>query len=385
MKRLRKLLKKLDIYQSLSLLILVFMLWFSFDATPSEMRIGVVLPLTGANSGRAGSHERGIRLAVDHVNKSGGINGKKLKLLIRDNLNKPTQTALVTRDLIYEDQVLALVGGVNPVNSRIMQTYAEKAQVPFLTALCTHYELTANGSDYTFRSITDDKKQFEAICEFASQRFKSRKPALIYDPLLYGSDSAQKFVEAALKHGQQVVAAVTYNSGSSNFRKQFEVLRSTNPDALVIIAPPLESALMLRQARENRFSLPILGVNPFSSHEFINFAGIYSESVICTLPFNSRLGGQRADYFLSEFLEKFSVTADADAALGYEAIMLTALALKAGEYDRRIIRDYLASMHGWESVTGSGGFDQFGNQVRPAEVAIIKDRQKIPVNLEELF
>jgi hypothetical protein len=42
-------------------------------------------------------------------------------------------------------------------------------------------------------------------------------------------------------------------------------------------------------------------------------------------------------------------------------------------------------MHGWESVTGSGGFDQQGNQVRPAEIAIIKERQKIPVSMEDLF
>lgn len=385
MKRLRKFLQKLDIYQILSLVILLFMFWLSFDSRPSEIRIGVILPLSGSGSARATSHERGISLAVEHVNKTGGINGKKLRILVRDNQGQAVKTAVVTRDLIYEDQVLAIVGGISPINSRVIQSFAEKAQVPFLTALCTHYELTANGSRYTFRSISDDRKQFEAICEFANQRYKTRKPALIYDPVLYGSDSAQKFIEAALKHGQQVVSALTYRPGALNFRQQFDVMRSTNPDALVIIAPPLESAMILRQARESRISLPILGINPFSSQEFINFAGIYSESTICTLPFNSRLGGQRADYFLSEFLEKFGVAADADAAMGYEAIMLSALALKAGEYDRRIIKDYLASMHGWESVTGSGGFDQFGNQVRPAEVAIIKDRQKVPVNLEELF
>ncbi len=385
MKRLRKLLKRLDPYQIFSLLILSVLLWSSIDTKPSEIRIGVILPLTGPNSGRAGSHEKGIRLGVDHVNKSGGINGKTLRIQVYDNADHPAITALKARDLIYEERVSAIIGGISPQNSRIIQYYAEKAKVPFLTALCTHYELTANGSEYTFRSITDDRKQFEAICDYSTRRFNTRKPALIYDPVLYGSDSAQKFIEAALKSGQQVVAAVSYRPGTSNFREQLEVLRSANPDSLVIAAPPLESALILRQARENRFNRPIMGVNPFSSHEFINFAGIYSESTICTLPFNPRLGGQRADYFLSEFQEKFSAAADADAALGYEAIMLAALALKAGEHDKQVVREYLASMHGWESVTGSGGFDRSGNQVRPAEVAIIKERQKIPVNMEELF
>ncbi|MDN5278202.1 MAG: branched-chain amino acid transport system substrate-binding protein [Clostridiales bacterium] len=384
-KKLLKIFRKMDVYQILSLVTLLALFWFSVDTNPSEIKIGVILPLTGANSARAISHEKGIMLAVDHVNRSGGINGKTLKLLIRDNKNDPALTALITRDLIYENQVLTLVGGIRPENARVIQLLSEKAKVPYLTALCTHYELTANGSEYTFRSITDDKKQFEAICEYSVRRFNARKPALIYDPLLYGSDSAQKFIESALKAGQQVVAAVSYKQGSVNYRDQLDVVRSSNPDSLVIIAPPKDSALILRQARENRFLKPILGVNPFSSHEFINYAGIYSELTICTLPFNSRLGGQRADYFLAEFFDKYGISADSDAALGYEAVMLTALALKAGEHDRKMIRDYLASMHGWESVTGSGGFDQNGNQVRPAEVAIIKERQKIPVNLEELF
>lgn len=375
----------MDIFQILTLVVLVLLAWFSIDRKPSEIKVGIILPLTGNNSARASSHLKGMRLALEHINKSGGINGKKLILVVRDNEENSARTALIARDLIFEDQVLTIIGGVNPANARVIQLLSEKTRTPFLTALCTHYELTANGSRYTFRSISDDQHQFTAICDYSARRFSARKPALIYDSQLYGSDSAQKFIESALKAGQQVVSAISYRAGSLNFREQLEILRASNPDSLVIIAPPLESALLLRQARESRFLKPILGANSFSSHEFISYAGIYSESTICTLPFNPRLGGARAEYFLSEYLEKYGIAADSDAALGYEAIMLTALALKGGEYDKKAVRDCFALMHGWESVTGSGGFDQYGNQVRPAEVAIIKERQKIPVNLEELF
>ncbi|MGM0599729.1 MAG: ABC transporter substrate-binding protein [Candidatus Rifleibacteriota bacterium] len=385
MKKFRLLLQKFDLYQLGTLLLLVVLAWFSFESSPSEIKIGIILPLTGPSSARAIAHKQGILLAIEHVNQAGGINGKTLKPLIKDNEGNPTQTAIICRNLIYEEKVLTLVGGISPESSRIIQQFSEQSHTPYLTALCTHYELTANGSKYSFRSITDDVKQFLAICEYSARRFKTRKPALIYDPLIYGSDSAQKFIEAALKNQQQVVAAVSYRNGTLNFRRQLEIIEASNPDALFIIAPPKDSALILRQAREARFTKPILGANPLSSHEFIEFAGIYSESAICTLPFNSRLGGQRAEYFLAEYVEKWGESADSDAALGYEAVMLTALALKAGEYNKEMVRNYFASMHGWESVTGSGGFDQNGNQVRPAEVAIIKDRQKIPVNLEELF
>jgi branched-chain amino acid transport system substrate-binding protein len=385
MKKLYYLLKKLDIYQILTLFLLLALVWHSIESQPTEVSIGVILPLSGQNAARAESHQKGILLAVEHVNKTGGINGRPLNMLIRDNHDDPAITALATRDLIYENHVLTLLGGISPENTRVIQHLSEKARVPFLTALCTSFELTVNGSEYTFRSITDDKKQFEAICDYAGKRFNAKKPALIYDSQLYDSASAQKFIESALKNGQQVVAAVSYRPETRNYRKQLDIIRAANPDSLFILAPPLESALILRQTRESRFTKPVSGVNPFSTSEFINFAGIYSESSICTLPFNSRLGGQRAEYFLAEFIEKYGHGADSDAAMGYEAIMLTALALKAGEFDKQLIRNNFAAMHGWESVTGSGGFDQQGNQVRPAEIAIIKERQKIPVSMEDLF
>lgn len=375
----------MDIFQLLTMLILLLLLLASIDSRPSEIRVGVLLPITGPNSNRAKSHKNGILLGAEHVNRSGGINGKPLKLLVKDNTDDHVRTAIEARNLIYEDQIQTLLGGLTPENTRIMQQFCEKAEIPFLTALCTHFEITSNNSKYTFRSISDDKKQFEAICEYTSKRFSARKPALIYDTQIYDLASAQKFIEAALKNGQQVVAAVTYRPGTINFRQQLNIIRASNPDSLFIIAPPYESALILRQAREQKFAKPICGVNPLSSSLFIKLAGIYSESTVCTLPFNPRSGGQRADYFLSEYMERFGLPADSDAALGYEAIMLTALALKAGDMDKKRVRDYFATMHGWESVTGSGGFDSNGNQVRPAEIAIIKERQKIPVNLEELF
>lgn len=377
--------KQFDIFQLLALPVLLIILYFSIDIKPSDVSVGVILPLSGEFSPRAQNHLNGLMLAVRHINDIGGINGRKLGLQIKDSLGMAEKTAEITRDLIYENEVIALVGGFSPANTRIIQAMAEKAQIPFLTAICTHFETTSGGSKFTFRSITDDRRQFEALAEYSAKKFNSRKPALIYDLDLYGSDSAQKYIETCTRFNQQVCSAVSYPKGSLNFRKQIETILAANADSLVILAPPADSAMILRQVREARFSHEILGGNQFAASEFMNMAGVYSEEVITTLPFNARLGGQKADYFLTEYYEQYSIQADADAAMGYEALMLMALALKSGEPDRLAVRNALALLHGWESVTGSGGFDEDGNQVRPAEIAIIKDRQKIPITLEGLF
>lgn len=377
--------RRLDIYQLLALPMIAIILIFSIDIRPDVIAIGVVLPSAGENALRAINYRNGLTLALTHINRLGGINGKKLRLEFRDNQGILSQTAVVTRDLIYESEVTAIIGGITPAETRLIQFLSEKARVPFITSMCTHFEITANDANYTFRSITDDQKQFDALAEFAAKRFNSRKPALIYDNELYGSESAQKYIASCARFGQQVCAALTYSPGSLNFRKQIDLIQSSNPDSLVILASPTDSAVILRQIREGRLQQPVLGGNAMSTPQFINLAGVYSEGVIITLPFNSRLGGQRADYFLSEYFELYSTQADADAAMGYESLMILAMALKAGAPDREAIRNAIAALHGWESISGSGGFDARGNQVRPAEIAIIKERQKIPANLGELF
>lgn len=377
--------RHLDIYQLLAIPIIFLILLFAVDFKSKDVVIGIIIPSSGENALRAINHRNGLMLAAKHINQLGGINGKKLRMEMRDSKGSPESAAAITRDLIYETGVSAIIGGITPGETRVIQFLAEKAQTPFLTALCTHFEITASDADYTFRSISDDQKQFDAIAEFSSKRFNSRKPALIYDNDLYGTESAQKYIETCAKYGQQICAALSYKPGSLNFRKQLEIIQSSNPDALIILAPPADSAIILRQAREARFTHPVLGGNAMSTPQFLSLAGVYSEGTVITLPFNARLGGQRADYFLSEYFEQHSVQADADAAMGYEALMILALALKAGEPDRNAIRNAVAALHGWESVSGSGGFDARGNQVRPAEIAIIKERQKIPANLGELF
>ncbi len=376
---------RFDVYQLLALPVLLAVFIFSIDFDAASLKIGIVLPLSGGYSHRAQNHLNGLQLAARHINELGGINGRNLSLEIRDTGGLSESSAEVTRDLIYDREVIALIGGFSPGNTRVIQEMTERAQVPFITAICTHFEVTASGNRFTFRSITDDRRQFEALTEYALKRFNSRKPAFIYDLELYSPDSAQKFIEICSRLGQQVCAAISYRRGSLNFRRQIETIMAANPDSLTILAPADDSAMILRQFREARFSKPILGGNQMAASEFMTLAGVYSEAVVTTLPFNARAGGQRADYFLSEYAEAYDQPADADAAMGYEALMLLALALKSGDTDRLAVRNALAALHGWESVAGSGGFDDDGNQVRPAEIAIIKDRQKIPETMEGLF
>ena len=381
-KKIRRYLKKFDRFQILTIPVIILLIVFSFDFSSNDIKVGIVLPLSGNFSSRTQSHLNGIKLAVKHINDLGGINKGNIILKIKDC--DKIDTAEATRDLIYKDKVSIIVGGFSSEDTRIIQYLSEKALIPFLTGICTHFE-TAKATAYTFRTITDDQHQFEALSAHSSNRYQVKRPAIIYDNDLYGAESAQRYIEICSKHSQQVTNAVSFPKGTINFRDYLGSLFKTKPDSLVILAPAADSALIVRQAKDIGFNKPILGANQCASREFLHLAGAYSESVVTTLPYNPRAGGQKFDSFLSEYQETYGYKADFDAATGYEAIMILALALKSIPENNLNLRDSLATLQVWDSIIGSGGFDNDGNQVRPAEIAIIKERQTIPISMEELF
>ena len=381
--KIKSFFKQFDCFQLMSLPLLLVLLYLSLDFTSNRINIGVILPITGDYSTKAKSHFNGIKLAVEHINKQNGINGKKIYLHIKDS--GACEVAELTRDLIYKNKVLAILGSLTSANARKIQYLTEKALVPFLMGMCTHFE-TASLSEYTFRTITDDQHQFEALSSVSASRFDSKHPAIIFDPELYGLESARKYGTICSKYYQKVTALISYPKGTVNFKSQLDDAFKSNPDSLIVLAPAPEAALIVRQAREMRFKKPILGTNPCATHEFLQLAGIYSEGLITTLPYNPRAGGQLSDAFINSYQEAYGHQADADAATGYESVMVLKMALEnLSQENGSSLRDSLAALHGWESIIGSGGFDQYGNQLRPSEIAIIKGKQAIPISLEGLF
>lgn len=383
-KKLKRYFRKFDRFQILAIPILIVLICFSIDYQNNDISIGIVLPLSGDFSSKAKSHLNGIRLAAKHINDLGGVNNSRIILKIKDS--DKIDVAEATRDLIYNDKVSLIIGGFTSKETRIIQYISERASIPFLTGICTHFE-TAKSAAYTFRTITDDQHQFEALSSHAENRYQTKYPAIIYDSDLYGEESAQRYAEICSKHFQQVVNTISYKKGTVNFREQLGSLLKykPRPDSLVILAPAADSALIVRQAREMRFDKPIFGANQCASREFIHLAGAYSDSVVTTLPYTPKAGGQRFDRFLSEYQEYYGERADSDAATGYEALMIVTLALKTTKERNLTLRDALITLKVWDSIIGSGGFDNDGNQVRPAEIAIIKEKQTIPISMEDLF
>lgn len=385
MKNTTSFIQRLDIYQLMTVPLVLLLLFSLIDFKPMTVRVGIILPISAENSLSTMQMKYGAELAVKHINQSGGINGYKFVPIIAYSEGSALRTAEICRKMIYEQNVMTIIGSVDNQNTKIIKYFCEKASIPFITNTCTSKGIISNGRKFTFRSISDDSKQIDAIVGCLAKRFNCQNVALIYDSNEYEPDILAILDEMTLKHGLKVASCVSCANEKVNFRKQLDIIKTLHVGGIIVLAAPKKSALILRQIREMGMKMPVIGGNGMSDKLFIRFAGIYAESSMGTLPFNARRGKQRAEYFLSEFSDTYSMQADSHAALEYEAVILTSLALKAGYPDKIAVRDAFASMHGWESITGSGGFNENGNQVRPAELAVVREGQAIPVAMEGLF
>ena len=221
------------------------------EKTPAAqgIEIGFFGALTGPQATFALSGKNGARLAVDQMNRAGGVLGKKLDLLVEDDHNEPSEAASAVSKLITRDHVVALIGENASSRSLAAAPIAQNYQVPMVSPSSTNVEVTKKG-DYIFRVCFIDSYQGKALATFARQNLQAKTAALLVDAKSdYSVGLAEAFRRAFSALKGRVVEELKYAEGDSDFSAQLTVLRSSRPDAIFIPGYYTDAGLIARQAR----------------------------------------------------------------------------------------------------------------------------------------
>ena len=199
------------------------------------IKVGAFLSLTGATSGYGISSLNGIRLATDETNQSGGIDGKRIDLIVEDDHSKTEEVPAIVNKLVQEHKVDALLA--EPVSVRAMAAapIAQQNQVVMISSASVKPELTMHG-DYIFRACFISSTEGEAIAGFARNNLKAKTAAIILDEKNdYAVVLAGFFGEAFKKLGGQIVNQQSYEASAGELSKQMQAIKHAAPD--VIFAP----------------------------------------------------------------------------------------------------------------------------------------------------
>src|SRR5829696_7047795 len=147
---------------------------------PERVRVGAFMSLSGDTSQYGLSALNGIRMAVEEANAAGGVNGRRVDLIVRDTRSDTVETSVVVDKLARDEGVHALLGEVVSSRSLAAARVAQRERVPMLTPSATSPEITAVG-DYIFRSCYTDTFQGAALARFAIGSLGSLRAAILVD------------------------------------------------------------------------------------------------------------------------------------------------------------------------------------------------------------
>lgn len=344
------------------------------------VKIGAYLPITGDAATFGEGTRTGMELAVARVNGEGGVLGKKIRILYEDTGGKTDQAAQSAQKLINQDKVLVLLGEVMSSNSLAVAPICQKAGVPMISPSSTNPRVTQVG-DMIFRVCFTDEFQGEVIARFAAENLSARKAALLVDQSSdYSKGLAESFRETFTTRGGQVVAEEYYTQGDTDFSSVLNRLKGSTPDVLVVPGYYKEVGMIANQARQQGLDVPMLGGDGWDSPELTALGGAAIEGSYFSTHYNAQSPDPQVVAFVKAFREKAGEDPDSLSAMGYDAVLVMADAIKrAGSFDRKAIRDALAQTRGFPGLTGSITIDENRDAAKPAVILQVKDGKLVPV------
>lgn len=339
-----------------------------------KVRIGVFMSTTGTTANFGISSVNGIKMAADEINAAGGINGKKVELLIQDDRSDASEAATIVTKFVTQDQVHAVIGEVASSRSIAAAPIAQNAKIPMLTPSSTNPEVTKKG-DFIFRSCFIDPYQGAAIAQFAAKTLGAKTAAIMVDRKNDYSTGLEKVInETFTKFGGKIVATQSYQEGDQDFNAQLTSLKGSNPEVIFVPGYYNDVGLIAKQARDKGITVPLIGGDGWDSEQLYKIGGTALNGSYFTNHYSPFDTEPRVVKFVNDYKSRYNSTPDALAATAYDAANIMFDAIKRSKsLSGQDIRDALAATNAFPGVTGTVTFNQQRDAVKPIVMIEIKD------------
>ncbi len=342
-------------------------------ADVQEIVIGEYGSMTGATATFGISSGRGIQMAVDMLNQGGGVLGKQIRLVVEDDQGKPEEAQTAVTKLINKDRVVAVLGEVASSNSLAGGPVCQASRIPMVSPGSTNPKVTTIG-DYIFRVCYIDPFQGQVMAKFAANTLKLKNVAILRDIKSdYSVGLANFFTTGFTAFGGTIAADESYSQGDKDFTAQLTSLKAKNPDGIFVPGYYTEVGLIARQARKLGITVTLMGGDGWDSSKLWEIGGDALNGCYYSNHYSIDDPSPPLQKFVSDYKARYAHTGDsipdAMAALGYDAMLVLADAMKRANSSRPdSVRAALAKTSGFIGVTGTTTLDENRNAVKPAVV-----------------
>ncbi len=315
-------------------------------------------PMTGNSKEFGRMKVKAIQLALEEANAAGGIQGRKITLMVEDDASSPKEAHNLAQKIVTDQAVVAVLGHWNSASTMAARNVYNGAKIPVITD-SVNQRITDGTTPYVFRIIPTDKAEAEVLGEYSFYQLGLKKMAIIYINNDYGKGMKDYFREKLQRIGGEITAIEIFSEGrTTDFASELHKIKYSKPDGIFIAGYPSEAAFVIRQARGIGIDLPIIGTDGISSEEFIILGKEAVEGVRFNGFFYNGIQENGSEEFIKRFQDRYHEEPDSYAALAYDSAQLLIQAMKKNGASREGIYDYLSKVENYPGVTGRIMFDQ---------------------------
>jgi branched-chain amino acid transport system substrate-binding protein len=301
------------------------------------IKIGVDGPFTGGSSSMGVSMRDGVRMAVEEINKAGGVMGRQLQLVERDDEAKNERGVQIAQELINKEKVVATVGFINTGVALASQRFYQEAKIPVMNNVATGSLVTHQFDDqpenYIFRNAAHDSIQAPMIVEEAIARRGFKKVAILADSTNYGQLGRADLEKALELKGIKPVATEKFNIKDVDMTPQLLKAKEAGAEAILTYGIGPELAQIANGMTKLGWKVPMIGSWTLSMANYIDNAGPGGEGARMPQTFIQEPTTPKRQSFIVNYLKTFNpknsrIDSPVSAAQGYDSIYLLAAAIQ---------------------------------------------------------
>jgi len=347
------------------------------------IKLGFNIPLTGDVPDLGESTKNAAEMLKKKINAAGGLDvgGKKyqLEFVYEDNESKAESALSSARKLITEDNVLAIVGPQASKQAVPAGEAANDLKTPMMAPWSTNPNTTKD-RPYVFRGCFMDTFQGPVAAKFATEEFKAKKAAVLYDIASdYPKGLAEDFKAAFEKiNGPgSVVAFETFTTKDVDFSAQLTNIAKSGADVLFVPQYYNEVPLIVKQAKALGFNKPLLGSDSWGSGDLMGLCGDDCKGYYFVTHYAAAGAKGKTKEFIDEYTKTYKKTPDDVAALTWDGTNLVLQAIQSmgtisGDLakDREALMKSLAGVKKFEGITGELSYPETGDH-NPIKCAVV--------------
>ncbi len=363
-------------------------LLMSVSARAETIKLGAVLAVTGPASFLGGPEARTLEMLVEEANAKGGINGNKIELLVKDTAGNPEKAISFAKQLLEEEQVLAVVGPSSSGETMSLKKIFEDAKTPLIS--CAAAEVIVNPvASWVFKTPQNDSFAAKKIF-MEMNKLGIAKIAVLVDNSGFGKAGKEQLLKIAPEFKIEVVEAEVYDAKATDLSAVVAKIKANAAVQGVVnwsIVPA--QAIVVKNIRQAGWKVPIFQSHGFGNIKYVQAAGAAAEGVIFPagrllmadlLPDGHPQKALLVKY-IKDYESKYKETASTFGGHGYDAFLILTKAIEVAGLDKAKIR---AAIENLKNLPGTGGVYNFsatdhnGLTIDAFEMMTVKDGKFVP-------